>query len=74
MFDILLNSIVLFWKGKLFQDLGSVIRQALIGIVVTAIICVAAVKLGATLWLGVVVASIIGGLIQPWLFKDLKYR
>lgn len=73
MFDMVMNSIVLFWKGRLFQDLSSVIRQAIIGIIITAAICIAAVKAGLALWLAVLIASVIGGALQPWLFKDLKY-
>ncbi len=74
MFDMVKNSIILFWRGKLFQDLPSVIRQAMIGIVITAVICVAMVKFGLALWIAIVVSATVGGLIQPYLFKDLKYR
>jgi hypothetical protein len=73
MFDMFLNSIVLFFKGKLFQDMGSVVKQALIGITITAVICIVAAKIGAPLWLAFTLGAIVGGLIQPWLFKDLKY-
>ena len=74
MFDVLINSIVLFCKGKLFQDTAAAVRQALIGVAVTAFVCVVCVKSGAPLFLSVVIAAACGGLIQPWLFKNLKYR
>ncbi len=73
MFDMVMNSIVLFWRGKLFQNLGDVIRQALIGIVITAVLVVVLVKIGLALWLAVLLSSLAGGIIQPYLFKDLKY-
>jgi hypothetical protein len=74
MFDMLLNSVTLFMKGKLFQDLGSVFIKLLIGILVTSVICFGAVKLGLSIWLAIGAASLIGGAIQPYLFKDLKYK
>ncbi len=73
MFDMVMNSIVLFWRGKLFQNLGDVIRQALIGIVITAVLVVVLAKVGLSLWLAIVIGSLVGGAIQPYLFKDLKY-
>ncbi|MEQ8289327.1 MAG: hypothetical protein RIB78_06355 [Gammaproteobacteria bacterium] len=74
MFDMFLNSVTLFLQGKLFQDLGKVIRQAIIGVVIAALMLVVTVKLGLTLWLAVLITSLVAGALQPWLFKDLKYR
>lgn len=67
-----LNSVKLFFAGKLFRDSRAVLRQWLKGF---------GVSLGLLLVLGwwvsplvgVVVASLVGGLLQPLLFKDLKY-
>ncbi|PCJ84706.1 MAG: hypothetical protein COA54_13110 [Thiotrichaceae bacterium] len=73
MLDMVINSIILFWKGRLFQDLGHVIKQAVIGMVIAAVIVIAAVKAGLALWMAIVIASLISGAIQPYLFKDLKY-
>ena len=74
MFDMFINSVTLFLQGKLFQDLGKVIQQAVIGIVIAAVLLIIAVKAGLALWLSVVLSSLIAGAIQPYLFKDLKYR
>jgi len=73
MLDMFINSFILFWKGRLFQDIGHVIRQAAIGMVIAAVIVIAAVKAGLALWIAIVIASLISGAIQPYLFKDLKY-
>lgn len=73
MFDMFVNSFVLFWKGRLFQNLSSVIRQAVIGMLIAAAIVIGLVKAGVALWIAIVVASLISGAIQPYLFKDLKY-
>jgi len=74
MFDMLLSSITLFIQGKLFKDLGTLTIKLLIGIVVTVVICIAAVKFGLDVWMAILIASVIGGAIQPYLFKDLKYQ
>jgi len=73
MLDMFMNSFILFWKGRLFQNIGHVIKQAVIGMVIAAVIVVAAVKAGLALWMAIVIASLISGAIQPYLFKDLKY-
>ena len=67
------NSIALFFRGRLFADPGKVIRQLLIGVLVTAVLLVILAKLGAPLWLAALVAALLGGGLQPYLFKDLKY-
>jgi hypothetical protein len=63
----------LFFRGKLFADPGKVIRQLLIGIVVTAVLLIVLAKIGAPLWLAALIAALLGGGLQPYLFKDLKY-
>lgn len=73
MFDMFLNSTKLFFKGKLFRDPGAVARQWLIGLGVTLVVLIGIAKSGAPLWIAVVVAALVGGALQPWLFKDLKY-
>jgi len=73
MFDMFMNSIILFWKGRLFQNLGDVFVKAAIGIAISAAIVIGMAKAGLPLWLAIVVASLISGALQPYLFKDLKY-
>jgi hypothetical protein len=73
MWQMTQNSIVLFFRGKLFADPGKVIRQLLIGIVVTAVLLIVLAEIGAPLWLAALVAALLGGGLQPYLFKDLKY-
>lgn len=73
MWEMFLNSTRLFLKGKLFRDPAAVLRQWLIGLLATLVVLVLLAKLGLPLWLAVVVATLGGGALQPWLFKDLKY-
>jgi hypothetical protein len=74
MWDMFSNSLRLFLKGKLFREPRMVLRQWLIGLVVTMLVLVVLAKVGAPLWLAVLVASLGGGALQPFLFKDLKYN
>jgi len=74
MWDMFTNSLRLFLKGKLFREPRMVLRQWLIGLAVTTLVVVVLAKLGAPLWLAVLVASLGGGALQPFLFKDLKYN
>ncbi len=67
------NSIVLFFRGKLFAEPGKAMMQLLIGIVVTAVLFVVLAKFGAALWLAALIASLIGGALQPYLFRNLRY-
>jgi hypothetical protein len=73
MWEMTQNSIALFFRGKLFADPGKVARQLLIGIVVTAVLLIGLAEAGVPLWLAALVAALIGGGLQPYLFKDLRY-
>ncbi len=74
MWDLAKHSITLFLRGKLFQDTSMVVRRTAIGVSLTAVILVAAVAAGVPAWGASVIAGLIGGMAQPYLFKDLKYR
>jgi len=73
MFQTFLDSVTAFLQGKLFQDTGQFITRGLAGV---ALVLAAAFLLNVVLplWLAVVVAGFLGGIAQPWLFRDLKYK
>lgn len=73
MWDMAKHSMVLFAQGRLFKDVGSVILKSIIGILLTAAIFVGLVLVGLHIYASAVIAALIGGFIQPYLFKDLKY-
>jgi len=50
------------------------VRQSAIGAGITAISCVVLAKLVGTVWLAVLISALLGGALQPWLFKNLKYN
>lgn len=68
------NSIVLFFRGKLFAEPGKVFQKVLIGIAVTALLLIALAKAGVPLWAAALAAALIGGGLQPYLFRNLRYR
>ena len=72
MFDMFMNSVKLFFAGKLFRDNRDVLVQWLKGFGVCLALLLVLGWFVSPL-AGVVVASVVGGLIQPVLFKDLKY-
>lgn len=74
MWEMYANSTRLFLKGKLFREPRMVARQWLIGVAITLVVLVGLAKLGLPLWLAVLTASLGGGALQPFLFKDLKYN
>ena len=73
MFEMFVSSMRLFLRGKLFRDNASVFRQWLKGFTLTLAVLLVVGYFGGAL-LGVIVASVLGGALQPWLFKNLKYN
>ena len=74
MWDMFSNSFRLFLKGKLFRDPRAVLKQWLVGFAATLIVVLALKFAGLPLWLAVAIASLAGGALQPYLFRDLKYN
>lgn len=74
MWEMAKSSIVLFFKGKLFAEPAKVYRQTAIGTAVTAALLVVLAKAGLPLVAAAAIAGLAGGLLQPYLFKDLRYR
>ncbi len=74
MFEMAKNSMILFARGKLFKDVRSVILRSLLGMMVTAaLFLLLALGLDLTLWASAGLAAFLGGALQPYLFKNLKY-
>jgi hypothetical protein len=74
MWSMAMNSMTLFFQGKLFAEPGKVYRLLAIGAGVTAVVMIVLTLIGAPLWGGALVAGLVGGALQPYLFKDLRYR
>jgi len=65
-------SVKAFFQGKLFRDYGEAFRLWLKGFVFTLGLLLA-IGYFVNPLTGVIVASLIGGAAQPFLFKDIKY-
>jgi hypothetical protein len=75
MLDMVKNSVSLFFQGKLFAEPGKAYMQLAIGVLLTALCFIAAHKFaGLPYWAAASVAGFLGGAIQPYLFRDLRYR
>lgn len=74
MVEMFWHSVLLFLRGKLFQNPAHVVRQSAIGAFITALSCVVLAKLLGSVPLAVAISALCGGALQPWLFKDLKYN
>ena len=68
------NSIGLFFRGKLFAEPAKAFLMISIGVIVTASLLVLIAKLGAPLWMAAPAAALLGGGLQPYLFRNLRYR
>jgi hypothetical protein len=74
MWGMAISSIGLFFRGKLFANPAQVYRQLAIGIVATAAVLFVLTVAGLPVWLAALIAGFGGGVLQPYLFKDLRYR
>jgi hypothetical protein len=67
------SSVQLFLKGKLFRDGRQVFSQWLKGFMLTLGLLLV-VGWVVSPFIGVILGSVVGGALQPYLFKDLKYN
>jgi sorbitol-specific phosphotransferase system component IIC len=75
MLEMVMNSAGLFFRGKLFAQPGKAYTQLLLGILFTVLCLLAAVRIaGLELWVGAALAGFLGGSIQPYLFRNLRFR
>jgi hypothetical protein len=68
------TSIGLFVRGKLFASRRHALGLALLGLGLTALVFVVAAKLGLPVLAATPIAAFAGGMLQPRLYKNLKYR
>lgn len=75
MLDMVMHSAGRFFTGQLFSEPAKAYPQLVIGVVLTALLfwaCVALLSL--PWWAAALIAGFVGGIAQPILFKDLRYR
>lgn len=74
MLEMLKNSISLFFQGKLFAEPAKAYTQLAFAILTSTILFVAARKVGLAAVPSAAIAGAIGGALQPFLFRKLRYR
>ncbi len=75
MFDMVLTSAKLFLTGKLFRNPLHVLAMSAIGVALTfAVAALLLFVVGLAPPLAAGISGLIGGLAQPFLFKNLKYK
>ena len=74
MFEMALTSMSAFLRGRLFAHNGKAFGQIAIGVIATTVFFLAVRKLGLSAWGAGAAAGFFGGVLQPFLFKNLKYR
>jgi hypothetical protein len=81
MWEMARNAIVLFFRGRLFREIDKVFAWLGVGILATAGILVVAYGLLSLVLTSEVaclsaaaIAGFLGGALQPYLFRDLKYQ
>ncbi len=72
MLSTAVDSAKLLFAGKLFKDNAKALRQLAIGAGAGAA-AVVVVGLFAPAWVAAIVGGAVSGVLQPILFKDLKY-
>ena len=72
MFGMVMDSAKLFFRGKLFQDKSKMMGKLALGAGMGAIVIVVAGQF-LPLWAAALAGGAVSGLVQPVLFKDLKY-
>ena len=74
MWEMALTSMQAFIRGRLFANNSKAFTQIAIGVGETTLLFLAAHKLGLPAWGAAAITGLVGGGLQPFLFKDLKYR
>ncbi len=74
MWEMFINSMQMFLKGKLFRDNKMVIKQGSIAVIAVIILIVILGKFVLPTWLAAIIGGFVGGALMPYLFKDLKYN
>lgn len=75
MFDMVKNSIGLFLRGKLFAEPGKAYTQLALGIAFTVLCFLIALRfVGLPHWAAAAAGGFLGGTLQPYLFRNLRYR
>ena len=74
MFSVVLDGMKLFFTGRLFQDYRMVLRNFVVGVLCGVAVMIAVHMLTYNLLIAAICGGAVSGLLQPVLFKNLKYK
>jgi hypothetical protein len=73
MFSMILDSMKLFFAGRLFANYREVLTRAILATVIGAAVTIGIGLIASTI-LAAIAGGAVGGFMLPILFKNLKYR
>ena len=68
------SALSLFLRGQLFANPRQAYGRLAAGIIFTAVICLILAVAGAPIWAATMVGGFLGGGLQPFLFKTIRFR
>jgi hypothetical protein len=68
------SAFTLFLRGQLFANSHQAYGRLAAGIIVTALTCIILAMAGTPLWAAAMAAGFLGGGLQPFLFKTIRFR
>jgi len=74
MWTMAASALSLFLRGQLFANPRKAYGLLAAGILFTALICMILTVAGTPLWAAAMIAGFLGGGLQPFLFKTVKFR
>lgn len=74
MFSVVIDSMKLFFSGRLFQDYNMVMRNFIFGAICGVAVMIAVYLLIHNTMIAAICGGAVAGLLQPYLFKNLKYK
>jgi hypothetical protein len=74
MWDMAVTTTRAFFSGRLFADNGKAFAAMGLGIGLTLALFLLVLRLGLATWAAAVLAGFLGGVLQPVLLRNVKYR
>ena len=74
MLTMALSALSLFLRGQLFANPRNAYGRLAAGIIFTALICLILAVAGTPTWAAAMIAGFLGGGLQTYLFKTVKFR
>lgn len=74
MWTMATSALSLFFRGQLFASPRQAYSRLAVGIAVIALLCMILTVAGTPVWIAAMVAGFIGGGLQTYLFKTVRFR